>query len=283
MPLPLVVVAIYEMVMGVVAWCVANPLTASAVVTGAATLAEVDMGDVARRARNALAAVINGVAPFNFEGGDFESGQRFKAALAREIAGKSGIAIRDITDRDLLREDLEIHALGMIEQKTGYRISSLTNLEVVKGDMLKIGSSIIAERVGIRFSDLSNVETIKSDLLAWGQDQIMVELSKNLESALNTEYTNGVSLMQMMKTATGRDVSPRELLSGLRSATMQRYAERSAAVQVETKADRRRLQNRINQKRFRDKHKKGSSTYDRSGRPVYIPIGWDYRAHKREG
>lgn len=281
MPLPLVLVAVYEMAAAAVAWAVANPITASAIVTGAATIAEVDSADLMRRARNALAAVINGVAPFNFEGGDFESGQRFKAALAREIAGKSGIAIRDITDRDLLREDLEIHALGIIEQKSGYRISSLTNAEMIKGDLLRIGSGIISERVGIQFSDLSNVEAIRADVLAWGQDQIMVELSKNLETALNTEYTNGVSLLQMMKTQTGRDVSPRELLSGLKSATMQRYVERAAEVKKETKADRRRLQNRLAQQRFRDKHKKGSPTFDRSGRQVYIPVGWTYTASKR--
>lgn len=276
MPIPLALVAIYELAMAAVAWVVANPITAAAVASGAAALAEVDSADLMRRARNAVAAIVNSVSPFNLTGEDFESSLRFKAALAREAAGQSGIALRDITDRQMLKEDLEDHAITLIEGRTGYRLSSLSNVEAMKGDFVRIGIGLVGERTGIYLSDPMNIEAVKSDLLAWGKDEIMKQISGDLEAALNAEHVNGVSLMSYMKQVTGRDIKPSELLSGVQATALGHFQQAEERVKPITRADRRRLQNKLNQRKFREKHSIGKKKTARSGGGVYVPVGWSY-------
>lgn len=283
MAVPLVLVAVYELAGAAVAWAVANPITSAALVAGVTTFAEVDAADLVRRARNAIASIINSVSPFNFQGEDFESSLRFKAALARELAGQSGIALRDVTNREMLREDLEIHAMGIIEGRTGYRLSSLSNIEMLKSDMVRIGMGLVGEKTGIYLTDPTNIEAIKADLLAWGREEIMARVSSDLESALNTEYANGVSLMSYMKQVTGRDIKPSDLLGGVRSVAMGTFQEAEQRVKPITKADRRRLQNRINQRKFRERHTNGIPKREQSGRGVYVPVGWQYVLVSKEG
>lgn len=277
MPVPLFLVAIYELAVAAVAWVASNPITAGAVLTGAATFAEIDAADLVRRSRNAVAAMINSVSPFNFSGDDFESSRRFKAALAREVAGQSGVVLRDITDRDMLREDLENHALGMIESRTGYRLSSLSNVDALKADLVGIGVSLVGQRTGIYLSDPMDVDAIKADLLAWGKTEIMAQVSAELENALNAEHVNGVSLMTYMKQVTGRDIKPSELLRGLQATAMGHYPQAEQQIKQVTKEDRRRLQNKLNQRRFRAKWTLGKRKQDRSGGSVYIPTGWGFK------
>ena len=61
MAVPLVLVAVYELAGAAVAWAVANPITSAALVAGVTTFAEVDAADLVRRARNAIASIINSV------------------------------------------------------------------------------------------------------------------------------------------------------------------------------------------------------------------------------
>lgn len=283
MPAPLIVAAVVELVKAAVAWVVARPLLASAAATGITAFSETDVDDLVRRARNALAAIINSVSPFNLQGEDFESSQRFKAALAREAAGQSGIPLRDITDKQMLREDLEDFALALIEGRTGYRISSLSNIEAMKGDFVRIGIGLVGERTGIVLTDVTNIEAIKADLLAWGKEEIMARIATDLESALNVEYANGVSLMAYMQQVTGREIKPAELLRGVQATAMGHYQEAEQRVAPITKADRRRLQNKINQRKFRERHTIGKKKSQRSGGPRYIPVGWGSSLISPEG
>lgn len=273
MPAPLIVAAVVELVKAAVAWVVARPLLASAAATGITAFSETDVDDLVRRARNALAAIINSVSPFNLQGEDFESSKRFKAALAREAAGQSGIPLRDITDKQMLREDLEDFALTLIEGRTGYRISSLSNIEAMKGDFVRIGIGLVGERTGIVLTDVTNIEAIKADLLAWGKEEIMARIATDLESALNVEYANGVSLMAYMQQVTGREIKPAELLRGVQATAMGHYQEAEQRVAPITKADRRRLQNKINQRKFRERHQLGKPRAERAGAAVYVPVG----------
>lgn len=267
-------VVIWELFVFVVKWVIANPAKAVLLEAGAEGFLGIENGLLSKW-RDTLAAMVNQLSngEFHVTGSDFGSWRNLKAALAREIAAKSGIALRDITDKQMVKEDLTAYALQMLEDRTGYRLSSLTNVELLKGDMLRIGSGVIAEKTGIALTNLEDIEAIKADLLAWGKDRIMVEIAADVESAVGVEYANGVSLLTYMKQVTGRDVRPVELLSGVRSAVMGQYQKSEERIAPITKADRRRLQNKMNQRKFRERHKKGSPTYDGGGVPLYIPKG----------
>lgn len=278
-------VLVWQLFVFVVRWAIANPGKAVLLEVGAEKFAGIEEG-LMKRFRDAIAGMLNHLSggEFNVTGADFESWRNFKVALSREIAGRAGIVLRDITDKKMVKEDLESHALGMIEGRTGYRISSLSNVEAMKGDLVKIGIGLVGEKTGIALTDLSSVEAIKEDLLAWGQGEIMSRISKDLESALNVEHSNGVSLMSYMKQVTGRDIKPSELLRGVQASAMGTFEKEQKRVEPLTKAARRVIQNRINQQKFRDRHA-GEETpkRERSGTGVYVPVGWSYVLVDKEG
>lgn len=267
-------VVIWELFVFVVRWALANPAKALLLEAGAEGFFGVEQG-LLTKWRDTLAAMLNQLSngEFHVTGADFESWRNVKAALAREIAAKSGIALRDITDRKMVQEDLTAYALQMLEDRTGYRLSSLTNVELLKGDMLRIGAGVVGERTGIVLTNLESVEAIKADLLAWAKDQVMVEIAADVESVMGVEYANGVSMLAYMQQVTGREIKPVELLRGVQSAVMGQYQKSEERIAPITKADRRRLQNKMNQRIFRERHKKNSPTYDGGGLQVYVPKG----------
>lgn len=80
--------------------------------------------------------------------------------------------------------------------------------------------------------------------------------------------------MAYMKQVTGRDIKPAELLSGVQASAMGHYQEAEQRIAPITKADRRRLQNKINQRKFRERHQLGVPVPMRSGASRYVPVNY---------
>ena len=67
----------------------------------------------------------------------------------RQSQKKSGIPIRDITDKEKVKEDLETYATDMLYNVSGYRLRSLTNPYVARWDMMMIGLKVVEQYAGI--------------------------------------------------------------------------------------------------------------------------------------
>jgi hypothetical protein len=234
-----------------------------------------ELGDLWRRVKNALAAVLNHFMDTEFTGEDLDDGN-FKRAMGREISGKSGILLRDITDRRTTEEDLENHALAMIEGKTGVKLSSLRNVELLKRDFARLAGSYISEKVGIPLSNILDPDTTKNEVLEWAQDEVMIRIGDSVTAAVQARMAGGVSLLQAVKLRIGKDIKPAILLRSVNDAMAGRYIIRWEVYEELSKADKRKIQLKIAQRRFRDKADPKSELYDgrTGGKMAYVPKGW---------
>ncbi|WP_265942487.1 hypothetical protein [Dechloromonas sp. A34] len=280
MPLPLLLIPLWEVLVAILSWVAANKVRALTIAALTSPMADAltdnELSELMRRLRNGFAATINSLIDTSLNGDDFESAQRFKIGLGREIGARAGIVLRDVTDRETLREDLESHALLLFEQKTGMRLTSLRDKEAIKQDFARLAASYVAENAGIPLSNILDPEAVKADVMEWAQDQAMIRISENVDAALQARLSSGVSLLQQMRDSTGKNVSPKALLVGINDAIVSRYIVRVDVLDAMSKPDRRRMSNRIAQRKFRDRANPSSPLYDgrTGGKAVYVAKGW---------
>lgn len=198
---------------------------------------------------------------------------------AKVVRDKTGIPVRSFYDKAMIVEDLEAYALDQLEQRTAIRLSSLRDVEALRGDFLRIAGGVITGQTGIPLTDITNPDQIKLDLLDWAKDQAMLEMGESVSAAVTAEWKKGVSMLTMVREKLGKNVSPRALLRGVNNAMVGRYMVRleAAGAGVVTKAERRKLQNKMAQRRFRARGERGGPMWDgrKGGKNAYVPKGWD--------
>lgn len=281
MPLPLLLVPLWEFVLWMVTWVATNKAKAVALVAVGGPIADAmtdgDIQEVWRRARNAVAALLNQITGWRFTGEDFASEQAVVIGLTREISGTIGIPLSNVLDRQALESDLEVYALAMIEQRTGVTLSSLRNVEALKADFARIAGGVITEKAGIPISNILDPEAIKADVFSWAKDRVMLEIGDDINQAVNAEWQAGVTMLQMVKNRTGKEVSPKALLRGVNDALVKRYMVKVQEVDKMSKPERRKLQNKMAQRRFRARANERSAEFDgrKGAEVVYVPKGWN--------
>lgn len=226
--------------------------------------------------RKAMAGALNYSLGTEFTADDLASEMNFKRAMGREVSGKSGILLRDITDRRTTEEDLENHALMMIEGKTGVKLSSLRNVDLLKRDFARLAGSHISEKVGIPLSNVLDPDITKAEVLEWAQDEVMIRISDSVTAAVEARMAGGVSMLTAIKARIGKEIKPALLLRSVNDAMAGRYIIRYEVYDNLSKADRRKVQLKIAQRRFRDRANPKAELYDgrAGGRMAYIPKGW---------
>lgn len=198
---------------------------------------------------------------------------------AKVVRDRTGIPVRTFADKAMILEDLEAYALDQLEQRTAIRLSSLRDVEALRGDFLRIAGGVITGQTGIPLTDITSPDQIKLDLLDWAKDQAMLEMGESVSAAVTAEWKKGVSMLTMVREKLGKNVSPRALLRGVNNAMVGRYMVRleAAGAGVVTKAERRKLQNKMAQRRFRARGERGGPMWDgrKGGKNAYVPKGWD--------
>jgi hypothetical protein len=199
-------------------------------------------------------------------------------AACQLIDLETGVTLRTLKDKAMLRDDLEDYALRRIKGYTGYELHSLHDVEIMKKDFATIAGGEIARRVGIPLTNILDMDTTKSELLDWAQDQVMMRISDVVSDAVAaTMQKGGKTLLAQIQEKLGKKVSGKSLLMGLNDAIVGRYMVRWEAFNNISKEDRRKLQNRMAQRKFRDRGNPESEIYDgrKGGRMEYIPVGFD--------
>lgn len=283
------ITAVWEFAVLAVRWVLANKTAALAAAAGGSQIAEEfapgELDVLFGHVRNLLAKAMNSFGDYDFTADDFRGATEFAAAMTRQVARKSGIPLRNLLDRDTTIEDLENHALYIIGERSGIHLSSLRNVEAMKQDFLRIAGGVLTDQTGIPFTDLTNPETIKADVMSWAQDQVMMQLGDDVHAAVNAEWQNGVTLLQMVRDRTGKEVSPKALLRGVNDAMVQRYMVKIEEKPGTEKKRQRRYQNMMAQRKFRARSDINSPLYDgrRGGKLVYQPKGVEYLWRDKEG
>lgn len=280
LPAVLAIPAVWSAVTSALAWVARKKLWAMVALGPAAAAYDAasdgELSYVWEQVRKGAAGALNYWLNTEFTADDLVSEMNFKRAMGREVSGKSGILLRDITDRRTTEEDLENHALMMIEGKTGVKLSSLRNVELLKRDFARLAGSHISEKVGIPLSNILDPDVTKTEVLEWAQDEVMVRIGDSVTAAVEARMKGGMSLLQAVKLRVGADIKPAVLLRSINDAMAGRYIVRWEVYHNLSKQDKRKIQLKIAQRRFRDRANPKSELYDgrTGGRMAYVPKGW---------
>ena len=195
------------------------------------------------------------------------------ASLSGAVGQRLGIQIRTLKDRQSLEDDVLRGVSAKIEQVSGLYLSDLRSVDAIKADAMRYAMNRIAGETGIYLSDLTSPEAIKANILTWGKQAAMERVASDLSAALNLQDGDGVRLADMLASMGHAGLDPKKLMNQARSVLLGYAKEEMARAEVVGKKARRKLQNKINQRAFRARHKKGSPTYTGKGLPVYVPVG----------
>jgi hypothetical protein len=282
------IVAVFNFIRFAISWVTTNATIASVIYASekvAHEFAPEATDEFMMHIRNLLADWMNSYGEYDFRGDDFRDSVSFAAGMTRQVSRKSGIPLRNLLDRETVKEDLENYALFVIGERSGIHLSSLRDVEVMKQDFLRIAGGVLTEQTGIPFTDLTNPEIIKSDVMSWAQDQVMMQLGDDVHAAVNAEWQNGVTLLQMVKDRTGKEVSPKALLRGVNDAMVQRYMVKIEEKPGTEKKRQRRYQNMMAQRKFRARADPSSHLFDgrQGGKLVYQSKGVKFLWEDDEG
>ena len=265
MPLPLVAVAVYDLVAAAVVWVVRNKVvsivTAEFPVEFLARMGDSSVVDLLDKARRVTLSIIADAAGVEVNL-DLPIGQ----ALAELVVRQSGVPIRTLFDREMLREDLEAYALDTLQAKSGYRLSSLTDAEKVKGDMMAIGMQIAQDRTGLPLAGVETPEQARDVLVTWAAPIVYDRLLTAVPS--DESLAGGDTLLHQIRQrlgSAGEDLSSREIVRAVHSHIVASSVNLLVKAPATGKVDRRRLQLRWAQKKFRERHGK---------REIYVPLGF---------
>jgi len=185
-------------------------------------------------------------------------------SMGNAVTQKSGVPVRNLYDKEGVREDLEHFALDQFSLKTGYQLSSLRDPERIKADVVAIGISILEERVHFPLTQIMADEDPKQALIEYFTPMVIDRITKEVES----RDINAESLIVAIQAKTGAKFTKRQINKALNSKLIQQSLQYIAKKRQKGADTRRRLQNRAAQARFRAKHGNRSKYVRLSDGPV---------------
>lgn len=171
-------------------------------------------------------------------------------SMGSAVTQKSGVPVRNLYDKEGVREDLEHFALDQFSLKTGYQLSSLRDPERIKADVVAIGISIMEERMHFPLTQIMTDEDPKQALIEYFTPLVIDRITKEVES----RDINAESLIVAIQAKTGAKFTKRQINKALNSKLIQQSLQYIAKKRQKGADTRRRLQNRAAQARFRAKH-----------------------------
>lgn len=172
------------------------------------------------------------------------------SSMGSAVTQKSGVPVRNLYDKEGVREDLEHFALDQFSLKTGYQLSSLRDPERIKADVVAIGISIMEEKVHFPLTQIMSEEDPKQALIEYFTPLVIDRITKEVES----RDINAESLIVQIQAKTGAKFTKRQINKALNSKLIQQSLQYIAKKRQKGADTRRRLQNRAAQARFRAKH-----------------------------
>ena len=284
MPVPLVAAAVWPAVVSLVTWVVQWIARRKLLEWVGLTVAGSKVGDVGLQVAslwndhdihefgNRFDQVVVGMAREYLEIELNPSAPISKSSFTNALVAKSGVPLRNLFDREMVKQDLESFALDQLSEKSGYRLSSLTDTSKVKGDLQNIGLAIVQERTGIPVAGLASIDDAKQAMIDWAAPQVYERLLHDVPGEVAAAGLAGESVETLISQIRaragvhGQDVSSRDIVRALHSHVLGATIAMVPQVSGGSKVDRRRRQVRWAQKKFRERHGK---------RELYVPLGFE--------
>lgn len=173
-------------------------------------------------------------------------------SFAMAISNKIGFTVRSVLNKEMVIEDLMREASVRLNEKTGLMIRDFRDKEMVREDVEQFAADQIFLKTGIRLHSLTDKQQITDDLMSFAS-QVVTERTGVPISNLGNVNAFKSDVYQWAESETRRRIG-------------MPLADQTAPGTGLLKMDKRSVQNREAQRRFRNALKKGY----KKGHPVYI-------------
>lgn len=200
------------------------------------------------------------------------------ASFSNAVSLRVGFPIRSLRDKEMIREDLDNFAAGLISERSGYLVRSVSSVDLLKEDLLQIAGAEMSARLGLPVGVMPgagqafDAVAVREQILMWAKAELMTQISGeimisveeiigagDLEGAamqMNTDLLDAGSI----ENVTARQMAVR-IASRLATAAVTDYNKLALSGSKKT---RRRELLRAAQAKFRRAH---------GNRQQYIPLG----------
>ena len=200
------------------------------------------------------------------------------ASLAGAVGERLGVPIRSLRDRTMIEEDVDAYLAGRLSEKIGYQISSLRNTDRLRTDLEVAALGIVTAKTGIPLTPPAPGETLTPDAIKeqvkdWARAAIMAEAQEKGAAALEllsgpmADFEAVAEEMNRKLEVLGSENRVTATMLAMKvSETLVKESvpKFQRAAIVVGRRNRRQLQNRESQARFRQSH---------GNRNVYVPLG----------
>lgn len=190
------------------------------------------------------------------------------ASFCNALYRKTGVQFRTLKDRASIEEDLQAFAIGMIAQKTGFQMTATNfrDVEALKLDLVNIGLWTVQQRTGIPIGSVSGTPQdwavqIKEQLFTYAEAELRQKLASDAQGIaakmgelVDLDALAGEINKRLDDIGSTQGINVRglalEIAQQVSAGAVSRFQVQAAKM---NKQDRRAVQNREAQRRFRAK------------------------------
>jgi hypothetical protein len=190
------------------------------------------------------------------------------ASFCNALYKKTGVQFRTLKDRASIEEDLQTYAINLISQKTGFQmtVTNFRDVEGLKLDLVNIGLWTVQQRTGIPIGSVSGTPQdwgvqIKEQLFTYAEAELRQKLASDAQGIaekmgelVDLDALAGEINKRLDDIGSTQGIDVRGLALGIAqqvsAGAVSRFQVQAAKM---NKMDRRAVQNREAQRRFRAK------------------------------
>lgn len=190
-------------------------------------------------------------------------------SLANALTERTGVTIRSIRDKEIIKQDVAYFAAAQIEERTGVHLSNILDRDALKQDLAVFASGVFSQKTGVPINNILDLDGTKAELREWAKGEALRYIGSDLQAAAATFDAAGIDIAGLMEKAaekygvnpnTGESMMPqsvdgKSIMLGIINTALTKQIgvvmNRSAKL---TKRTRRQEQVRQAQIRFRERH-----------------------------
>ena len=200
------------------------------------------------------------------------------ASFSNAVSLRVGFPIRSLRDKEMIREDLDNFAAGLVSERSGYLVRSVSNVALLKEDLLQIGCAELSGRLGIPVGvfpgagQTFDAAAVRGQVLAWAKAELMTQINSEVMVSLSEVMGAGdlVAVAEQMNSALSDAGSIENVTARQLAVRIAGQLATSAVVDYNrlalgaSKKTRRSESLRAAQAKFRRAH---------GNRQIYVPLG----------
>lgn len=190
------------------------------------------------------------------------------ASFCHALEKRTGIVLRTLKDKVSVEEDIQAHVVMLIQQKTGFQmtVTNFRDVEALKLDLVNIGLWTVQQRTGIPIGQVSGTPQewavqIKEQLFTYAEAELRQKLASDAQNIaakmgelVDLDALAGQINQRLADIGSAQDIDVKGLAISIAQQVSAGAVSRFQVLATKmNKQDRRAVQNREAQRRFRAK------------------------------